>query len=400
MAIDSFVISIFLILLFGRLLGELARRLGSPAVVGEIMAGLLIGPSILGWVTPHNTLSVLAELGVILLLFDIGCDTSIKRLYHARGHSTWVALSGILVPAVVASTAAAYWLNLPSFTALFFGCALTATSIGISIRVMAQAKQTQTIEGQVILGAAVIDDIAGVILLSILLNFHDSGSLSVGSILILTIKVIGFLLIAPPFARVLIYLARGLQPQFNQSGYAVFIVITLICLFAWLAHLFGAPALLGGFAVGMALSKQFISPINRYLRNPFHFTHQLEKSTKPLIDIFAPIFFVYVGITVDLSQLELTTTGLLLLLWLALIAILTKLAAGLTAKGSWRRKLIIGCAMVPRGEVGLVFAEMGRQASIISPKLFTELVMVIVVTTIAGPLMLKWSLKGQRLIHK
>ena len=396
MAIDSFVISIFLILVCGRLLGEFAAKLGSPAVVGEIIAGLLIGPSVFGWISPHNTLSVLAELGVILLLFDIGCDTSVKRLYHAKGHSLWVALSGILFPAVIASAAAAYWLNLSKFTALFFGCALTATSIGISIRVMSQAKQTHTHAGQIILGAAVIDDVAGVVLLSILLNFNESGSLNFLSIVLLTLKVIIFLLIAPPLARTLIYIARGLQSRFKQPGYDVFIIVSLICLFAWLAHLFGAPALLGGFAVGIALSRQFVSPINRYLQNPFAFTHRLEKSTKPLIDVFAPIFFVYVGITVDLSQLDVSGTGLLLLAWLALIAILTKLAAGFSAQGTWRKKLTIGCAMVPRGEVGLVFAEMGRQASIIPPKLFTELVMIIVITTIAGPLMLKGSLKEQK----
>ncbi len=399
MAIDSFVISIFLMLLCGRLLSELCSRQGAPGVVGEMLAGLLIGPSVLGWVHPHNTLSVLAELGVILLLFDIGCETSVKRLYHASGRSFWVALSGIVIPAVVAGASAAYWLNLPPFTALFFGCALTATSIGISIRVMTQANQAQTLAGQVILGAAVIDDIAGVILLSILLNFSVDGTLSVASVLILIIKVVGFLFLAPPLARVLIYLSRGMQPHFKHSGYDVLVVVILICLFAWLSHWFGAPALLGGFAVGMALSRQFVSPINRYLRNPFPFTHQLEKSAKPLVDIFSPIFFVYVGVSVDLSQLDLTISGLLLLLWLALIAIVTKLAAGLTAKGPWRRKMIIGSAMIPRGEVGLVFAEMGRQLNIIQPKLFTELVLIIAISSIVGPMLLKWALKGQTVLH-
>jgi len=398
--IDSFVISIFIMLTLGRLLSELCCRVGVPGVVGEMLAGLIIGPSILGWVHPHNTLSVLAELGVILLLFDIGCETSVKRLYHASGRSIWVALGGIIFPVVVGGASAAYWLNLPPFTALFFGCALTATSIGISIRVMTQANQGQTLAGQVILGAAVVDDIVGVVLLSILLNFNASGTLSLVSVLILVLKVVGFMFLAPPMARALIYLFRSWYPHTKGSGFEVFVVITLICLFAWLAHWFGAPALLGGFAAGMALSRQFVSPTNRYLPNPFPFTHKLEVSAKPLVELFSPIFFVYVGISVDLSQLDLTLSGLLVLLWLALIAIVTKLASGMAAKGPLRRKVIIGSAMIPRGEVGLVFAEMGLQLNIIQPKLFTEMVLIIAITSIVGPLLLKWSLKGQTVLRK
>ncbi|TVP09702.1 cation:proton antiporter [Shewanella sp. KCT] len=392
MAIDNFVLSLCLILLFGRVLGEVFKRLQLPAVVGEILAGILIGPSLLGWIAPHETLAVMAELGVILLLFSIGCETSIKHLFQAGNSAAGVALLGIALPAVVIGLVCLLYLELPGFTALYLGCALTATSIGISVRVMAQANQSQSQEGHIILGAAVIDDIAGVILLSLLFNFASSGEVGLIPSGLLILKIVGFLLLAPPMARLLLYLFRAVKPREEETGYEAIVTMILICLFAWLAHALHAPALLGGFAVGLALSRQFISPLNRYLQNPFAFTHEMEVESKPLVDIFAPIFFVYVGISLDLSQIDLGWSGLFTLLMLSLLAIITKMMAGLRVPGHLRTKAIVGSAMVPRGEVGLVFAEMGLQMEIISPKLFTELVLIIAITTIAGPLLLKWTL--------
>ncbi|QYK00933.1 cation:proton antiporter [Shewanella psychrotolerans] len=392
MAIDNFVLSLCLILLFARLFGDLFQRIQLPSVVGEMLAGLLLGPTLLNWVTPHETLGVMAELGVILLLFSIGCETSIKHLYQAGSSAVGVAFIGILLPAIVVTVTAMLWLNQSGFTAIYLGCALTATSIGISIRVLAQAKQAQTREGHIILGAAVIDDIAGVILLSLLFNFASKDELSLLATGLLIIKIVSFLLLSPPLARGLLYIFRALRPTEHHTGYEAIVTMVLICLFAWLAHAFGAPALLGGFAVGLALSRQFVSPLNRYLKNPFPFTHRMEVASKPLVDVFTPIFFVYVGVSLDLSQIDASWSGFFILVTLAILAIAAKVAAGAFVEGCSRTKLIIGSAMVPRGEVGLVFAEMGLQMEIISSKLFTELVLVIAITTIAGPLLLKWAL--------
>lgn len=393
MAIDSFVVSLFLILIAGRLLGELSDRLGFPSVVGEVTAGIIIGPSLLNWVLPHSTLAIIAELGVILLLFDIGCETSIKRLAHSGNQAIRVALLGVVIPLMTTGLASLYWLSLSPFTALFFGCALTATSIGISIRVLALNNQTQSHAGQIILGAAVIDDIVGVILLSILFNFASSGELALSSTLMLFIMIACFIIFSPPLIRAIIYLTRWLHLKARIPGYEVFVVMTMILLFAWLAHLFGTPAILGGFAVGMGLSKHFTSPFNRYLKNPFTYTNQLEGAAKPLVQLFSPVFFVYVGISLDLSQLDVSFTGLILLAWLSFIAVVSKFLAGLTASSKWQEKLIVGSAMVPRGEVGLVFAEMGRQLGVIQAKEFAILVMVIALTTLIGPLILKLTME-------
>ncbi|MBB1318345.1 cation:proton antiporter [Shewanella sp. SR43-4] len=395
MAINSFVMSLFLILVVGRLLGELSDRLGFPSVVGEVTAGILIGPSLLNWVVPHSTLAIIAELGVIFLLFDIGCETSIKKLAHSGTKAVSVALLGIAIPLLFTGLASLYWLSLPPFTALFFGCALTATSIGISMRVLALNNQTQSAAGQIILGAAVIDDIVGVILLSVLFNFASSGELAVSSTLVLFIMIACFIIFSPPLVRVMIYLTRWLHLKTRIPGYEVFVVTAMICLFAWLAHWFGTPAILGGFAVGMGLSRQFTSPFNQYLKNPFSYTHKLEQSAKPLVQLFSPIFFVYVGISLDLSQLDMSFMGLLLLAWLTFIAVASKFMAGLLASSNWHEKMIVGSAMVPRGEVGLVFAEMGRQLDVIQAKEFAILVMVIALTTLIGPLLLKYTSSKQ-----
>ncbi|MCE9791091.1 cation:proton antiporter [Shewanella indica] len=385
MSIDSLLIALFLILLFSRVLGECCNRIGWPPVVGEIGAGLLLGPSVLGWLEPTQVLANIAELGVILLLFSIGAETSIKRLYSAGRQVAAVAIIGIVVPLLLTGLAAFYWLELSLFAALFYGCTLTATSIGISLRVLSDSGQQQSSAGHLILGAAVFDDIAGVILLSLLFNFASEGQLAPLAI----IKLCGLLLLAPPLGRMLVYLLRVFSYQSQTPGYEAVVMLTLICLFAWLAHLFGAPALLGGFAAGLALSRQFIWPWQKYLQNPFPFTHKLEKSMQPLTDVFAPVFFVYVGISLDLSQLNLSPYSLLLLLAMILLAFIGKLAAGLVVSGTWRQKLIVGSAMVPRGEVGLVFAEVGRQLDIIPAKVFTELVLVIAITTLLGPLLLR-----------
>ncbi|WP_394203020.1 cation:proton antiporter [Shewanella waksmanii] len=393
MAADQFIISLCLMLLLGKLFASLFERVQFPAVVGEITAGLVLGPTLLNWISPNPTLAVLAELGVILLLFAIGCETSIKHLARAGRPAVAVATLGIAVPFIAVSLAASVWLTESVFTAIYLGCALTATSIGISLRVLSQAGQSQTPVGHIILGAAVIDDVAGVILLSLLFNFASQGEFSLLAALVLIAKLLLFLLLAPPLARAMMYVARAVRPLADKSGYEVIITLSLICLFAWLAHLFGAPALLGGFAVGLALSRQFVSPVNRYLVNPFKFSQSMELSTKSLVEVFGPLFFVYVGIRLDLSQLDFTVAGMMLLLCFSLLAIVSKLVSGYVAGKNWPAKAVIGSAMVPRGEVGLVFAELGRQMGVIDIKLFTELVVIIAITTLVGPILLKWSLQ-------
>ncbi|KFZ37441.1 sodium:proton exchanger [Shewanella mangrovi] len=389
MAIETLLMALFLILLVSRLFGELCQRVGWPAVVGEISAGIMLGPSLLGWLHPEPVLANIAELGVILLLFSIGTETSIKRLYHSGLQIILVAVIGIILPLLMTGIVAYYAMALSPFAALFYGCALTATSIGISVSVLKDTQQQQESCSHIILGAAVVDDIVGVILLSLLFTFANDGSVAPLPMLKLILTLLAFLLLAPVVGRGLIYLLRFLSGHAQNLGYEAVVMLSLICLFAWLAHHVGAPALLGGFSAGLALSRQFVSPWQRYLQNPFPFTNKLEHAMQPLTEVFAPIFFVYVGISVDLSQLAIDQNNLLLLLLMVILAVFGKLLAGLPLQCGWRDRMIVGCAMVPRGEVGLVFAQFGLQLGIISNGVFTELVLVIIATTLLGPVLLK-----------
>ncbi|MDF0533949.1 cation:proton antiporter [Shewanella sp. A32] len=389
MPIDDLLIALFLILLLSRLLGEGCQRLGWPVVVGEIAAGVILGPSLLGWLHPNQVLANIAELGIILLLFSIGTETSIKRLYHAGSQVLLVAISGIVLPMLFTGVVAYFWLQLSPFAALFYGCALTATSIGVSLRVLKDAGQQQQHSSQVVLGAAVADDIAGVVLLSLLYNFANEGSIAPLQLLKLIVTLLAFLILAPPLGRLMIYLLRFASGHAQNEGYEAVVMLTFICLFAWLADAAGAPALLGGFSAGLALSRQFTWPWRRYLQNPFSFTNKLEHAMRPLTEVLAPVFFVYVGISLDLSQLQFNASNLLLLLLIVVLAFAGKLLAGLPVQGPWRDKWLVGCAMVPRGEVGLVFAQIGQQLQIIPAEVFTGLVVVIAITTLLGPLLLK-----------
>lgn len=390
MHLDTFLLSLLLMLLLAKILAQLCWRLGLPAVVGELSSGLILGPSLLGWVTPHPQLHNLAELGVVTLMFVIGCETSIKRLLHSGHRVITVALSGVLVPALLIPPFVHWLLPAPPLEALFFGVALTATSIGIAMRVLRLNQQDKGMMGHTILGAAIIDDVLGVLLLGFMFSLSNGDMEPAGVVLQLTTIVL-FLMLAPIATRVIIYLLKPLAKQDMLPGFHASTVLLLICLFGWLAYLCGTPPLLGGFAAGLGISRHFTSPWSKWLVNPFPFTRKLEKASGPLNDVLAPLFFSYVGLSINLNQQALTPTTLIIALVLTVLAVLTKLQCGLWLSGSWRQKLMVGSAMVPRGEVGLVFAEMGRQVNLLGDEAFALLVLVITLTTIVGPVVLKWA---------
>ncbi|WP_169307047.1 cation:proton antiporter [Ferrimonas sediminicola] len=390
MHLDTFLLSLLLMLLLAKILAQLCWHLGLPAVVGELSAGLVLGPSLLGWVQPHLQLQNLAELGVVTLMFVIGCETSIKRLMHSGPRVLTVALSGVLVPAMVIPPMVHWLLPAPPLEALFFGVALTATSIGIAMRVLRLNHQDRGVMGHTILGAAIIDDVLGVLLLGLMFSLSN-GDLEPTRLFLQLVTIVLFLMLAPVATRVLIYLLKPLAKRDLLPGFHASTVLLLICLFGWLAYLCGTPPLLGGFAAGLGVSRHFTSPWSKWLVNPFSFTRQLEHASGPLNDVLAPLFFSYVGLSIDLSQHALTPAFLVVALALTTAAVLAKLQCGLWIAASWRQKMMLGSAMVPRGEVGLVFAEMGRQVNLLGAEGFTLLVLVITLTTIVGPVMLKWA---------
>jgi Kef-type K+ transport system membrane component KefB len=307
-----------------KILGLLAQRIGQPAVVGELIAGVILGSSVLGLLDPSNhALSIIAEIGVIVLLFEIGLETDIKSLVSVGAEATTVALVGVVVP-FGAGYAVAHLLGLATIPALVSGAALTATSVGISVRTLSDLKELDTREGQTVLGAAVLDDIVGLAILFVI-SLVIGGS-SVGETLV------------------------------------------------------RSATLPGAFAIGLIL----------------HGTsrrHTIERITTKFGLIVVPIFFATVGAAVDIRTLG-DSRVLLIGGALTAVGIIGKFVAGYAPFWLVARKSMIGIAMIPRGEVGLIFARMGLATGALTSHLFSAVAMMVLVTTFITPPLLSWNIKG------
>jgi Kef-type K+ transport system membrane component KefB len=387
----TFFLHLLLILIVSRLLAELAVRFHTPSVIGELFAGVLLGPSILGWVEPSTTIQLLAEVGIILLLFKVGIETDIRRLIGAGKQSLIVALGGFLVP-LVCGFALGYWgFGLSGLISLFIGGTLTATSIGITIRVLGDLNRQHGWEGEIVLGAAVLDDVMGVILLAILYEFSVSGGVSIMNVSRVLIFILIFFLLAPIAAKLISLLIRKFDNYSGIPGLIPITIISLVLFFAWLAHAVGAPELLGGFAAGLALSRRFFLPFGVALHADRKFAGRIEVQMNPIVYLFSPIFFVTVGLTLSLRDIDWSSP----FIWsfaasFFLVAVVGKFAGAMIIKASLPQRFAIGLAMMPRGEVGLIFAELGRSTGIFSAEVYAGMVIVITFTTLLSPLVLRW----------
>jgi len=397
-AVHQFFLQLMVILLTARLLGELFARLQSPAVVGELLAGVILGPSFLGWMEPSQVIKLLAEIGIILLLFEVGLDTDIRQLAKSGWKALFVAVSGFLWPFVFGFSLS-YWLFERSLLeALFIGGTLTATSIGITVRVLTDLKRQHSHEAQVVLGAAVIDDILGVVLLAVLYDFSLVGQINTAN----AIQVIGFIamffVLAPLFAKAIALLIRQFAKVSQTDGLIPTLIVSLVLFFAWLAHEMGAPELLGGFAAGLALSRRFFLPFGMALHEDPDFTGRIEAQMRPIIQLFVPIFFVMVGLSLNLRKIDWAAP----FIWwfsasLFAAGLLGKLLGALLLRRPWSERLAIGIAMIPRGEVGLIFAELGRTSGILNNDVYAALIIVIAMTTLLSPILLKGYYRWRRL---
>lgn len=397
MDIHNFFLILFLILLSARILGELFARMGIPSVLGELSAGILLGVSGLGLIEVNDVLKVLAEIGILLLLFEIGLDTDIQRLKEAGGKSIVVALFGAVFPFVVSSIVSYYLFGLTLVVSLFIGGTLTATSIGITMRVLKDLKKEHSDIAQIVIGAAVIDDILGVIILVFIYDYAITQELSLTNTMNTTVFILLFLLLAPVFANFISGYLKKFDEHKKVPGLIPTVIISLISLFAYLSHLFGAPEILGSFAAGIALSRRFILPFGMGLRNDAVFLEKVKDSIRPIAQMFTPIFFVMVGLSMNLRVIDFSSTEFWLLVVVFLtIAVFGKyLGAFLLRKTSALKKALIGISMVPRGEVGLIFAEVGRLNGILDNAIYAVLIFVIVVTTVVPPFLLKWLFKHE-----
>jgi len=390
MEAHTFLLHLFIILVAARVTGEVVAALGGPSVIGELLAGIIIGPSLMGWVEINDLIKLLAEIGVILLLFEVGLDTDMSKLIDSGKKSIIVAIGGFFTPFLVGYATTHYLFNQSVLVSLFVGGTLTATSIGITVRTLADVHRQSSREGQITLGAAVLDDLMGVVLLAILYEFSVTGEVN----WINTGKVLAyisvFFLMAPVLAKLMSTVIDRLDHRIDNPGLIPVTIVSLVLFFAWMAHLFGAPELLGGFAAGLALSRRFFLPFGIAVKTKTAFAHKVKNQMKPIVQLFPPIFFVAVGLSLDLRQVDwgswfFWSFSLVLLV----VAVGTKFTGALFISESFSRKMVIGLAMVPRGEVGLVFAGLGIAAGVFSSDVYTALIMVIVYTTLLSPFWIK-----------
>ncbi len=390
-----FLFVLAIMLAAGKLSGELFERFGQPAVVGELIAGVILGGSLLGVIplSPEDPLSgiiaLLAEIGVLVLLFEIGLETDLRQMFRVGRGASSVALVGVTLPFGLGllfwlSPLAPESLNITSVstTAIFIGATLTATSVGITARVLTDMKVMSSLEAKLIIGAAVIDDVIGLVLLGLVATLAMGAAVSLFDVASAFAIAVGFLVVAVAVGFVVAPRLFGLINQMRVRGVLLVAAFTFLLLIAALADRVGSAMIIGAFAAGIILSRT----------NQFDL---IEDRIKPVADIFTPIFFLSIGAQLDVRLLNPFTEGNGQVLAVAgslfVIAVVGKIAAGWAVP--WRRfnRFGVGLGMMPRGEVGLIFANIGLTTGVLGDELFSAVILMVIGTTFIAPPLLKWS---------
>jgi Kef-type K+ transport system membrane component KefB len=374
--IAGILTDLFVVLLAAKLGDELFKRIRQPTLVGEILAGVAIGPSVLGLVEPGEAFEVFAELGVVFLLFWVGLETRLSEMREVGRTAAIVGALGVLVP-FAAGVGFAFAIGEPSATAIFLGVALVATSVGITSAVLIELGLLGGRAAKTILGAAVIDDILAMLLLAVAVGLGEEGGVDLGSLAVTVALALGFLaFFALGGTRLMASRPQLLhRPRFSESP---LLPAVIICLgLAALAAQIGLAAIIGAFLAGMIVAEtKEQSPI--------------EAEVAPLYAFFPPFFFAFIGTQVDLGEL-IDGETLALLAAVTVIAVVTKYAgAWLGARGMPARDTrIVAIGMVPRGEVGIIVAGIGAAAGVVDDQLFAVIVAMSVLTTLLAPPLLR-----------
>jgi Kef-type K+ transport system membrane component KefB len=377
--VPDFFLLLVSIFVAAKLLGELAERFGQPAVLGELLAGVILGTSLLGLVDPADEIvHLLAELGVVLLLFEIGLETDLKRLLSVGSAAFAVAIVGVVLPFAL-GVLVARWFGVDGLASLVAGAALTATSVGITARVFSDLGRLQDPEGQVVLGAAVIDDVLGLIILAVVARVVAGDDVGVVGVMGATAAAFGFLALALVLGRLLAPRLFGLLARSGSVHSLALMGVAFALLLSLAAAAAGSALIVGAFAAGLIVAGTREAGVVR-------------DGAVRIGHFFVPVFFVAVGAAVDVRAFGRADV---VILGLALVAVgtLGKVAAGFAPWWFRGRKLVVGVGMVPRGEVGLIFAQMGLAAGVLDAGRYAALMMMVMVTTLAAPPVLRLLLR-------
>jgi Kef-type K+ transport system membrane component KefB len=416
LVLAAVLLSIVVIYLASKVGGELLNRFGLPPVLGELVGGVVVGVSVLhllvfpesgadsssslimsflqstAGLTPEasdavftaqsEVISVLSELGVIILLFEIGLESNIRDLIEVGIQAAVVAVVGVVVPFVAGTVGLMTLFGIPAVPAIFAGAALTATSIGITSKVLSELGRLNSKEGQIILGAAVIDDVLGIIVLAVVASLAKEGSVDVGKVIYLMISASSFLIGAIVLGNIFSKTFVAIAHQLKTRGGLVIPAFVFAFVMAYFAAAIQLEAILGSFAAGLVLDETDERV-------------ELQKQVIPIADMLVPIFFVTVGAKTDLGVLNpaipSNREGLVMAIFLIVVAILGKVVTGFSVFGQPQiNRLAIGIGMIPRGEVGLVFLGIGASIGILSKPLEAAIIMMVIVTTFLAPPFLRF----------
>ena len=401
-SIEQFFLALVCILVFSKIFGELAERIKQPSVLGELVAGVILGGSVLAIVPSasgmlgYDTFHLLAEVGVAILLFEIGLETDLKDLIKVGFTSTVVAIIGVVLPFALGfgSIVAFEHMGLlggsdPSLNlliAITAGATLTATSVGITARVLSDMNKLQSGEAKIILGAAVIDDILGLIILGVVSGLieasgsGDGGGVSTLGVGIIFVKAFGFLIVAILVGNLISKKLFNIIDMMKVRGVLLLGALSFAFIFAFLASLVGLAPIVGAFAAGLVLANT----------NQFK---AIEHNLKPVSDFFTPIFFIMVGAAVDVSVFNPFVSEnipiLLIALILFVVAVIGKFVAGYAVFQKGINKAVVGVGMIPRGEVGLIFAQVGLTYGVFNSQLFSAVTVMVMLTTFIAPPLLQ-----------
>ncbi|WP_127530443.1 cation:proton antiporter [Paenibacillus kobensis] len=370
-----FILSLAIIIASTKLAGDLSVRLGQPSVLGKLIAGIIIGPAVLNWIQPGPFIDDFAELGVLLLMFIAGLETDLDQLKRNWKASFAVAVGGIILP-FIGGYGTSLALGLSSSQSLFVGLLLCATSVSISVQTLKEMDALHTREGTTILGAAVVDDVIVVLLLAVMMSVlgtSESGTLSIifakKALFFLVILIVSWLVV--PFIMKKLSLLHVTEPVMSTA-------LILLCFYAYFAEKMGVAGIIGAFAAGIAISQTA-------------FKHEVEKKVEPIAyTLFVPVFFVSIGLHIRFEGLGSQIGFLLLLTAVAIAAKLIGGALGARMTGFGTRSAVaIGAGMVSRGEVALIIAASGLEAKLLPDNYFTSVVLLVIVTTLVTPPLLK-----------
>lgn len=413
------LLSLVVIYLASKLGGEICARIDLPPVLGELVGGVVVGVSALHLLVfaegggsgtdsliinfleltaglnaetaetifqaQSEVITVLSELGVVILLFEIGLESDLKELIRVGPQAAAVAVTGVVVPFAAGTIGLIALFQMPTVPAVFAGAALTATSIGITAKVLAELQQLSSNEGQIIIGAAVLDDILGIIVLAVVASLAKNGEIVLFNVLYLIVSAGAFLIGGIILGRLLTPYFVALVKELKTRGQILLSSLVFAFILSYIAAAIQLEAILGAFVAGLILAET-------------EKRHEIEEQVLPVADMLVPIFFVTVGAKTDLSVLNPAVPsnreGLVIAVFLIAVAILGKIVAGFTVFGRDRlNRPAIGIGMIPRGEVGLVFAGVGAASGALSDALEAAIIMMVILTTFVAPPFLRLAFK-------